>query len=112
MARPKPEVFTSIELTPEITLEVIRGNGVFAVVYDGKPFNLIRRRRDGSAADGKYPHTTFVNRGNATRLARKHNDQFGTDLFTVVEPVMDAADRAVSMMETILEAHAEASRDL
>jgi len=62
---------------------ILASDGVWAVYYQNKPFNL---RADSQVAFSppKYKTTAFNNSGHAINLAKKLNKQFNTTDFTVV----------------------------
>ena len=62
---------------------ILASDGVWAVYYQNKPFNL---RSDSKVAfvAPKYKTTAFNNSGHAINLAKKLNKQFNTKDFTVV----------------------------
>ncbi|ODT84838.1 hypothetical protein [Phenylobacterium sp. SCN 70-31] len=76
MARIAPEL-----LIKDDRYNVVAGEGVFAVVYDGRVINLV----DTAFNQRKYLRTLFANPGLAKTLASRLNRQFETDRFTVAE---------------------------
>jgi len=63
--------------------KVILSDGIYAVLYNNKPFNL-RVESTVAFEQVKYKKVSFSNKGPAINLAKKLNKQFDTDLFTVV----------------------------
>lgn len=85
MSRPKPKVL--IENTDKQTYkteQVLSSEGVWAVFFDGKPINLKTSNLLTQYPGPKYKKVSFSNPGHARNLARKLNQQFRTDKFTVV----------------------------
>jgi hypothetical protein len=85
MSRPKPKVL--IENTDRQTYrteQVLSSEGIWAVFFDGKPINLKTSNLLTQYPGPKYKKVSFSNPGHACNLARKLNQQFRTDKFTVV----------------------------
>ena len=85
MSRPKPKVL--IENTDKQTYrseQVLGSEGIWAVFFDGKPINLKTSNLLTQYPGPKYKKVSFSNPGHARNLARKLNQQFRTDKFTVV----------------------------
>jgi hypothetical protein len=85
MSRPKPKVL--IENTDKQTYkteQVLSSEGVWAVFFDGKPINLKTSNLLTQYPGPKYKKVSFSNPGHARNLAKKLNQQFRTDKFTVV----------------------------
>ena len=85
MSRPKPHVL--IEHTDKATYkteQVLASEGIWAVFYDGKPINLKTANLLVQYPGPKYKKVSFSNSGHAINLARKLNQQFRSDKFSVV----------------------------
>jgi len=85
MSRPKPQIL--IEHTNKQTYkteQVLASEGVWAVFYDSKPINLKTTNMLTQYPGPKYKKVSFSNPGHARNLARKLNNQFKTEKFTVV----------------------------
>jgi hypothetical protein len=85
MSRPKPKVL--IENTDRQTYrseQVLSSEGIWAVFFDGQPINLKTANLLTQYPGPKYKKVSFSNPGHARNLARKLNQQFRTDKFTVV----------------------------
>ncbi len=85
MSRPKPKVL--IENTDRQTYrteQVLSSEGIWAVFFDSKPINLKTSNLLTQYPGPKYKKVSFSNPGHARNLARKLNQQFRTDKFTVV----------------------------
>ena len=80
MSRPAAKVFKEYPHGRYIE-QVIGCEGVFAVFYNGKPFQL-RQLLSGPEAK-KYGRSVFVNEAHAVRLAKRLNTQFNVMEFTV-----------------------------
>jgi len=85
MSRPKPKILA--ELTNKQTYkteQVLAAEGIWAVFYDNAPINLKTANMLVQYPGPKYKKVSFSNSGHAINLARKLNQQFKTDKFTVV----------------------------
>jgi hypothetical protein len=85
MSRPKPKILA--ELTNKQTYkteQVLAAEGIWAVFYDHAPINLKTANMLVQYPGPKYKKVSFSNSGHAINLARKLNQQFKTDKFTVV----------------------------
>ena len=85
MSRPKPTVL--LEYTNSATYkceQVLDAEAIWAVFYQGKPFNLKSINAITNYPGPKYKKTSFSNPGHAHNLAKKLNEMFKTEEFTVV----------------------------
>jgi hypothetical protein len=85
MSRPKPTVL--LEYTNSATYkceQVLDAEAIWAVFYQGKPFNLKSSNAITNYPGPKYKKTSFSNPGHAHNLAKKLNEMFKTEEFTVV----------------------------
>ena len=85
MSRPKPQIL--VEITNKETYQteqVLASEGIWAVYYDGRPINLKTSNYLVSYPGPKYKKVSFPNPGHAINLAKKLNEQFQTDKFSVV----------------------------
>lgn len=85
MSRPKPKVL--IEHTNKTTYkteQILASEGVWAVFYQQQPINLKTHNMLVQYPGPKYKKVSFSNPGHAINLARKLNEQFHTQEFTVV----------------------------
>lgn len=85
MSRPKPTVL--VEITNKETYkteQVLASEGIWAVYYDNRPINLKTSNYLVQYPGPKYKKVSFSNPGHAINLAKKLNDQFKTDQFSVV----------------------------
>jgi len=85
MSRPKPQVL--VEITNKETYkteQVLASEGIWAVYYEERPINLKTSNYLVSYPGPKYKKVSFSNPGHAINLAKKLNEQFQTDKFSVV----------------------------
>jgi len=85
MSRPKPNVL--VELTNKSTYkteQVLASEGIWAVFFEGSPINLKTSNYLVQYPGPKYKKVSFSNPGHAINLAKKLNQQFKTDKFSVV----------------------------
>ena len=84
MSRPKPTVL--LEYVNKKTYrseQVLEAEAIWAVFHKDKPFNLKSSNALTNYPGPKYKKTSFSNPGHAINLAKKLNDMFNTDEFTV-----------------------------
>jgi len=85
MSRPKPEVL--VEITNKETYkteQVLASDGIWAVYFEKRPINLKTSNHLVEYPGPKYKKVSFSNPGHAINLAKKLNEQFQTDQFSVV----------------------------
>lgn len=85
MSRPKPRVL--IEQTDKKTYkteQVLASEGIWAVFYKDQPINLKTSNLLTQFPGPKYKKVSFSNPGHAVNLARKLNNQFRVQDFSVV----------------------------
>ena len=63
--------------------QIIESSGIWAVMFEGRPFNLKSSHYIDGSEPPKYKKTSFPTPGHARNLCRKLNVQFKTDKFTV-----------------------------
>ena len=86
MSRPKPTVILeNINNKTYKSEQVLEADAIWAVFYQEKPFNLKSANALTNYPGPKYKKVSFSNPGHAHNLAKKQNDLFNTDLFTVVK---------------------------
>jgi len=86
MSRPKPVVIKEfIDKKTYKSEQVLQAEAIWAVFYENSPFNLKSSNVLTSYPGPKYKKTSFSNPGHAHNLAKKLNDLFDTDEFTVVK---------------------------
>ena len=84
MSRPKPQIL--VELTNKNTYkteQVLASEGIWAVFFDGSPINLKTSNFLVQYPGPKYKKVSFSNPGHAINLAKKLNQQFKTNKFSV-----------------------------
>lgn len=84
MSRPKPTVLLeNINNKTYKSEQVLEAEAIWAVFYQGKPFNLKSSNALTNYPGPKYKKTSFSNPGHAYNLAKKLNEMFKTDEFAV-----------------------------
>ena len=84
MSRPKPTVILEhINNKTYRCEQVLAAEAIWAVFYQGKPFNLKSSNALTNYPGPKYKKTSFSNPGHAFNLAEKLNSMFNSDEFTV-----------------------------
>ena len=84
MSRPKPTVL--LEFTNNKTYkseQILEAEAIWAVFYQGKPFNLKSSNALTNYPGPKYKKVSFSNPGHAHNLAKKLNEMFKTTDFAV-----------------------------
>lgn len=85
MSRPKPTVLIDyVDKQTYKTEQILSSEGIWAVFYDNQPINLKSHNMLVNYPGPKYKKTSFSNPGHAINLAKKLNNLFKTDKFTVV----------------------------
>lgn len=87
MARPKPNILlTYVDPRTYKSEEVLEATAIFAVFYQGRPFNLRTFLNSLQDYPGpKYKKVSFSNPGHAFNLMEKLNKLFKCTDFSVVE---------------------------
>ena len=86
MSRPKPTILLeSTDRKPYKSEQVLAAEGIWAVFYKNKPFNLKSANMLNNYPGPKYKKVSFSNPGHAFNLAKKMNTMFNTEDFTVVK---------------------------
>lgn len=84
MSRPKPDILLEYVNKKNYRAEqVLAAEAIWAVFYQGKPFNLKSSNMLTSYPGPKYKKTSFSNPGHAYNLAQKLNEMFNTQEFCV-----------------------------
>jgi hypothetical protein len=86
MSRPKPKIL--LEFVNKKTYrseQVLNADAIWAVFYQGKPFNLKSSNALTNYPGPKYKKTSFSNPGHAHNLAKKMNEMFSTSDFNVIK---------------------------
>jgi hypothetical protein len=86
MSRPHPTVLKEfIDKKSYRAEQVLQADAIWAVFFEGKAFNLKSSNILTSYPGPKYKKTSFSNPGHAHNLAKKLNDLFNSDEFSVVK---------------------------
>ncbi|MDA9955645.1 hypothetical protein N9D49_00905 [bacterium] len=84
MSRPKPTVLLeNIDKKTYKSEQVLKAEAIWAVFYQGKPFNLKSSNILTNYPGPKYKKVSFSNPGHALNLAKKLNDMFNCNDFEV-----------------------------
>ena len=84
MSRPKPTVILeNINNKTYKSEQVLEADAIWAVFYDSKPFNLKSANALTNYPGPKYKKVSFSNPGHAHNLAKKLNEMFKCQDFTV-----------------------------
>lgn len=84
MSRPLPVVLLEhIDKKTYKSEQVLQADAIWAVFYQGKPFNLKNLNSITNQPGPKYKKTSFSNPGHARNLAKKLNTLFKTTEFRV-----------------------------
>lgn len=84
MSRPKPNVLLEHVNKKTYKVEqILDSEAIWAVFFQGKPFNLKSSNMLTSYPGPKYKKTSFSNPGHAHNLSKKLNTLFDTDEFEV-----------------------------
>jgi hypothetical protein len=85
MSRPKPNVLLEhIDKKTYKTEQVLAAEAIWAVFFKDEPFNLKSANMLTNYPGPKYKKVSFSNPGHAINLAKKLNDLFNCDDFSVV----------------------------
>jgi hypothetical protein len=86
MSRPKPNVLVEyIDKKTYKAEQILKAEAIWAVFYNGMPFNLKSSNILTNYPGPKYKKVSFSNPGHAHNLAKKLNDMFNCKDFTVVK---------------------------
>lgn len=84
MSRPKPTVILeNINNKTYKSEQVLEAEAIWAVFYQGKPFNLKSSNALTNYPGPKYKKVSFSNPGHAHNLAKKLNEMFKCEDFAV-----------------------------
>jgi len=85
MSRPKPNVLLEhVNKTTYKSDQILSSEGIWAVYYEDKPINLKTQNILVAYPGPKYKKVSFSNPGHAINLAKKLNNLFKVDKFSVV----------------------------
>jgi len=86
MSRPRPIVLLeNIDKKTYKSEQVLKAEAIWAVFYQNEPFNLKSSNMLTNYPGPKYKKTSFSNPGHAINLAKKLNDMFSCEDFSVVK---------------------------
>ena len=86
MSRPKPKVLLEyIDKKTYKSDQILAAEAIWAVFYQGKPFNLKTQNSLSSFPGPKYKKVSFSKPGHAHHLAKKLNTLFNSTEFNVVK---------------------------
>ncbi len=86
MSRPKPNVLLEhVDKKSYKSEQILEAEAIWAVFYNGSPFNLKTSNILTSYPGPKYKKVSFSNPGHAINLAKKLNETFDCNDFTVVK---------------------------
>ena len=84
MSRPKPNVLLEhINNKTYKSEQILEAEAIWAVFYQGKPFNLKSVNALTNYPGPKYKKVSFSNPGHAHNLAKKLNEMFNSKDFAV-----------------------------
>jgi hypothetical protein len=85
MSRPKPTVLLEhVNKANYKSDQILSSEGIWAVFYDNQPINLKTQNILVAYPGPKYKKVSFSNPGHAINLAKKLNNLFKCDKFSVV----------------------------
>lgn len=87
MARPKPEIIISSNVSDWLTVDILKAEHLYTVLYNNQPINIRQRYWSAQGETIKYAKPTYASRASAENLAAKLNTDFFTDKFTVKEVI-------------------------
>lgn len=86
MSRPKPIILLeNVNNKTYRSEQILEADAIWAVFYKAKAFNLKSSNALTNYPGPKYKKTAFSNPGHAHNLAKKLNNMFNCDDFTVVK---------------------------
>jgi len=86
MSRPKPTVLLeNIDKKTYKSEQILKAEAIWAVFYQGEPFNLKSANVLTNYPGPKYKKVSFSNPGHAHNLAKKLNDMFNCSDFQVIK---------------------------
>jgi hypothetical protein len=84
MSRPKPKIILeNIDKKTYKVEQVLEAEAIWAVFFQDAPFNLKSANAITPYPGPKYKKVSFSNPGHAHNLAKKLNEMFDTDEFSV-----------------------------
>jgi hypothetical protein len=83
MSRPQAEILLTTVQTDTLTTDVLAAQGLWAVLYKLKPINVRNRYWSSRGEMTKYVKSVYPNAAPAKNLAKKLNEMYYTEEFTV-----------------------------
>ena len=83
MSRPNAEILLSINQTDVLSTDILTAQGLWAVLYKQGPINVKNKYWTNRGEMSKYIKSVFPSAAPANNLAKKLNDMFYTDEFSV-----------------------------
>jgi len=84
MSRPKPNIILEkVDKATYKSEQILEAEAIWAVFYQGKPFNLKTLNVITNYPGPKYKKVSFSNPGHALNLAKKLNKMFNCNDFAV-----------------------------
>jgi hypothetical protein len=84
MSRPKPNIILEIvNKKTHKSDQILESEAIWAVFYQGRPFNLKSQNSLSNYSGSKYKKVSFSNPGHALNLAKKLNSLFNSTEFSV-----------------------------
>ena len=85
MSRPKPTIILeNIDKKTYRSEQILQAEAIWAVFYQGQPFNLKSSNVLTNYPGPKYKKVSFSNPGHAHNLAKRLNEMFNSEDFSVV----------------------------
>jgi len=83
MSRPPATTILSTNLDDYTGIEVLNAESLYTVLYKQQPINVKNKYWNAQGQFNKYQRTTYPTAKPAVNLAKKLNELFFTDEFTV-----------------------------
>lgn len=83
MVRPSAKIIIKTEVTDYLGVDILEATSLYAVLYKDQPFNIRQRYWSAQGEMTKYPKIVYPSLAAANNLAKKLNQQFFTEDFTV-----------------------------
>ena len=83
MARPPATTILSTQIDDFHGIEILNAESLYTVLYQDQPINVKNKYWNAQGEFKKYNKTTYTSKSPAENLAKKLNELFFTDEFTV-----------------------------